>query len=537
MRNVCIISSIAFRQIRDIIPTNTNELENFEIQYEFTADERLDRENGEVIIDEKIFQFRSDGFQNIENASENSNPPENHVHDLLMVAPAEDSPQNILYALNDDCLLAIFNELGTRDLYIAANTCQQFNGIAERAFKSKYTRQDFSPMDDLCTIWSKLSLYHVELFVRAFGTGVRTVNVAASSGSNLNKEIVLRMCVEHCPIIETLNLRGVHLNACIEKDIRCLLPRLKILTLDLIEPCALGDLFVGDWPLEKLEIDGLPDWDTVKIKMPKLIELYVLSTKKIFDTRDYITERFPKQCLSGNPQIRKLTFKNYCFRANVFDLLPAYLPCCKEIAFSFCRVDENERHKCTWTEWHKLNSITALQLYSFNIPTREIMTTLAMNKVPLKSLRIYIDETEADRFAFEHITPFKQLEKIIFDVFSLDININRLTRRLDNLSEVIMNCIVLNSEKMQTISKWLRQIERPLNFSIEIRARCMPAYIPRSEFDEITDLLRARPGIDFRLTLGKYVDCVCIIFITTYRIFALLKICLFPRIHRVPMTI
>lgn len=81
--------------------------------------------SGTLIIDGNEYQFKLSGaklhpnpenFEEITKLHNKSTQIARYLNDKLMMAPAEDSPQNIVNALIDDCLLQIFNELKAYDL-------------------------------------------------------------------------------------------------------------------------------------------------------------------------------------------------------------------------------------------------------------------------------------------------------------------------------------------------------------------------------------------------------------------------------------
>lgn len=478
--------------IREIVCNDR--LENLEIHCVVMNGKRLDCENA-VMMNGKEFVFRFGGFQNILGPhiyDGSSYPFENDVRCDLMYAPAKDSPHNILHELNDDCLLKIFNKYDTQNLYNMASICQRFNDVAKRTFNSRYRRQSFSPIYDLRSIWPKLALFHIEIFLRVFGSGVRILCLGRRRAysripsSNLNKQIVLRMCLKHCPRIETLNMRGARWNACLEEDIRRLWPQLKEIELDL-EQCSIGDLFIGDFPMEKLEIRCSSDWETVVIKMPKLIELSLKADLYC------MTERPLKQILSENPQLRKVKFEGFIFTIAGLELLPRYLPNCEEITFVSCKVDL--KNPATLTERSEFKSLTTLHIgRGCRLPTGQILTSA----VHVKTLSL--PKGVNDSFVLQYIIPLRQLETITFSGDLPDINMYRLTRRLDNLSEIIFKPTLTTAD---AIKKLLRQIVQPLDLSIRIETKYLDENVGKNDCDEITDLLQSCPGIKLMVVIAR----------------------------------
>lgn len=64
--------------------------------------------------------------------------PETEIKNPLLFPPAQESPSNIVNALNDDCFREIFRGLNLKELGIAAEVCVRFKKLAEETFTRKY---------------------------------------------------------------------------------------------------------------------------------------------------------------------------------------------------------------------------------------------------------------------------------------------------------------------------------------------------------------------------------------------------------------
>lgn len=471
---------------------HNDDLKSFEFQYRFITDERLYCDNGEFMIDGKKFLFR----KNDKNVTRNPQPLVVHVNDELMMAPTDDSPQNILHALNDDCLRGIFNQLDVVSLYKAAYVCQRFNGIAKQAFKSRYRQKGFRLMKDAYNKRSALSLFEIDMILQTFGSDVCIFGADAE----LNQEILLRMCVKHCPEIESIDLTGVRWSASIETDIRRLLPRLKKLKLFPVNRCSTGDLFIGDWPLEKLHLAGKFDWETSKINMPNLIEL------SLFAWWEKLTERHLQHSISGNPQLRSVKFELFTISASMFNLLPKYLSDFHEIKFESCRVVMNGETDAPpiLTEWNNIKSLGELHIRcSKGFPTEELLALLAVNGAPLKSLALGMCEEMKinNNFVHKHVAPLKQLETVkVLGQYLPDIDIDRLARDLPKLSKMNFRCRKITANE---IKEFIRRIVQPIDLVIQVQTVMLDSDASESDFDETTDLLQARPGIEFMVEIAR----------------------------------
>lgn len=223
-----------FRHFGQIHQIYTNSSQNFKITYVSITDDLINCEFGEITLEGKSFAFRSIGYdiEDIVIDPSVARRINQYLNDELAVAPAQDSPKNLVNVLSDACLLRIFNELGAFDLINTANVCKRFNHIAKQTFESRYHQIDRSLMHDLRCERSGLgfpmSLYQIELCLKTFGPELLSFDIVGDS----NPEIILRFCVEYCTKIEAFALYKAW-NASIESNLRHLIPRLKQLQLKL----------------------------------------------------------------------------------------------------------------------------------------------------------------------------------------------------------------------------------------------------------------------------------------------------------------
>lgn len=96
-----------------------------------------------------------------------------HGHPLLY-PPAQDSPQNIVNILNDDCLREIFTNLRLSEAVAVACVCKRFNQIAKEVFQWKYTTKQIS-IDSL--MHELPQLMQIECFLGIFGSLITSLKV------------------------------------------------------------------------------------------------------------------------------------------------------------------------------------------------------------------------------------------------------------------------------------------------------------------------------------------------------------------------
>lgn len=471
---------------------------DFIVEFSRIIDVRLNHPMGKIVIGDNEFSFVLCDITHYPNPSHFHQMSAFH-HDLeraarysneeLLKAPAEDSPQSIVNALTDDCLLQIFNELSAYDLSQAANVCQRFNGIAKQVFCSKYHQKPRSLMDDLNN-GGRSSLPKVELCFRTFGSEIRVLHI---NGDDPNPEIVLRMCAAHCTKIKIFRFDGYKWNASIENSIRRMMPCLEWLGLCMsgIEPWAMGDLFVGNWPLMVLQLQASIDWTTTAIQLPNLRGLYLIGGGSS------IKEQFFKRTLLKNPQIIKVGLYNYSISASMFNILPTYLPNCEELILD-CRVGSMDEMGYRLTGWDECKALKSLVLPPLSaMPSEDIFNILAVNEVPLEVLSLQMHARLNEQYLIEYISQLRFLKTIKFHYaidahHDIDFDICRWAWR-----EVVFSGIGI---RINRIKDRLRGIVQPLKITIQ------PSdlfYISNNDCDEITDILEVCPEIGLRIEISR----------------------------------
>lgn len=411
----------------------------------------------------------------------------------LKLAPAQDAPQNIINALNNDCLQHIFDELDMYDLYNVAHTCKHFNTIAKQSFKSRYSQKHRSLIQDLFD--EKLaSLFQVELFLRSFGTELRSLDL--NFESHPNKEIVLRMCIEHCTKITALSMYGCCWPPGLESDVRRLLPRLKKLEIRFtcVDRCPVEDFFIGDLPLEAVHLYANIDWPALTIKLPKLHRLALHG--------DFVlSEQLIQQCALESPQIHEIEFIPRSISASGLSRLPTYLPSCHKLKL-ICGADVDAT--ASFVEWQHFNSLKSLELALNCVAIEKILTSLAMGEVPLRVLALCSRPWSTDDDLFKLMTPFQHVEQIKFhNLMTSDtaIDIHRLAQSLKVLSEVTFSsCDRLTTNRIQS---FLRRIVKPLRLSVRIKPYIHPLKMPEEDCKEINELVKARPEMKFTVEIPE----------------------------------
>lgn len=119
----------------------------------------------------------------------------NQVADMLFNPPDQDSPLNILNALNDHCLFKIFEEnaLEMSDLGAIGRVCKRFYRIAQRIYSRKYRNatNDDRRFGMLCRFYDHFY---------CFGSTITSLNLTRLH----HQPAVLGMLAEHCPNLVSL---------------------------------------------------------------------------------------------------------------------------------------------------------------------------------------------------------------------------------------------------------------------------------------------------------------------------------------------
>lgn len=154
-------------------------------------------------------------------------PPNQAPIRIPSPAPPDQEPEPFsLYALNDSCLLEIFNQpaISLMDLTALANTCTRFLDLARSAFPLKYERTV-----DINGIFDGIELWRADEYFKAFGDLLTTLDV--SNVRNVRNDIVLRFALAHCLRLTHLVCKAHHIRTIMalrplmtalhELDLRC----------------------------------------------------------------------------------------------------------------------------------------------------------------------------------------------------------------------------------------------------------------------------------------------------------------------------
>lgn len=120
---------------------------------------------------------------------------------MLFQPEVDESPKNILNALNEYCLREILVRLGLIDLCSVAKTCKSLHQIVEKVFESKYKNKCI----DLCDLVQNGKTTLVEYLLGNFGSSITSINL--DDGLGVQCDAVVQ-CDQHCKNIKSLCFYG-----------------------------------------------------------------------------------------------------------------------------------------------------------------------------------------------------------------------------------------------------------------------------------------------------------------------------------------
>lgn len=341
----------------------------------------------------------------------------------LMVVPDEHSPDNILNALNDDCIrniieTCIFDAVG---LYELAKVCTRFQYIAQQIFETKYRQHSW--FYRTLTFWQPLSL--IEDFYRIFGGSI----IELDFGQRYNSDIVNGIVDKYCPKLESVKCELNEQQSC--KEIRLLANRVKRLHIKWprYETLDLTGIFDRCTNLEFLSIYNadaklmLP-----RIKLPSLIHFRVMNAQF---GNSVMIKGFFKQ----NSQLKRLNLHNVCLSFGMEHIL-RMLPDLETICFNYTWQDFRcDNYDC----FEQLTKLKVLRTLIDTNETLAILNAIARYRIELDSLRFHLI---ADSVEIENaVCQMKSLQCLEIECVRGDNDLRRYVQELPELIELKVNII------------------------------------------------------------------------------------------------
>lgn len=397
--------------------------------------------------------------------------------------PDQQSPLNIMNALNDDCLMEIFEWLHKRDLYTMASVCKRFRPVAVRVFRTTYKDDQFGL--DRC--WWPLSLFVDRL--RIFGP----TNVEVPR--RLNTNIAFRAVVEYCPDLKEIDIDDSDLEPQSRTLLRSFLPKLRkiavpALTFQIANSC--GNI---DWQLEELQISA--QFDSVaampNIHIPTLKKL-VFENVHESDGPSYILE-----FLARNVQVKSLELNRISFNQDQWCMLSEHAPNVEQLTIRDAYIQRAHNRVSGVFKY-----LTVCELDSCK--PGECFVEL-LNGAPLKRLKLtgfveYIGASETiNRICrLTTITSLWLGKRTSVEFMHLEItddDLLQLTRSLFCLQEL---CIHEGQFTLGCINRVLNESSKIVKLDIFLSGNTV-VYSEPSVLDDISAKIAARPD------LHVYIHC------------------------------
>lgn len=313
-----------------------------------------------------------------------------HIAEPLQTVPDLQSPQNILHALNDDCLRAIFerSELDIDDLCAIANSCQRFHTVAADIFQHKYRGQHKAFIDTM--LYRAAPLWQWDEYFHAFGGSLESIDI---KNQCRNGAILLHFIAKNCPNIKQITCQLIDRKSAVE--LRGLFARLQTLQVTLREKVTFDDIITAhvEYSLERLTI-MTSYLDLTPIKLPQLTELE-LEYKELY-SQDGVSGFFRL-----NDHLTKLHLNKKSYQSATFSTISCLcnLTNLRELALGGSSAEHN--HYSVYTTFRafgQLNELTIANNIQSKFVYESSLKAMRDAKIPLKCLNLTsgVDELNID---------------------------------------------------------------------------------------------------------------------------------------------
>lgn len=243
----------------------------------------------------------------------------------------QDTRNNILTALNEDCLREIFRKFKKlSDFHSVANVCQQFNKISKEVF-SLEMRYETVCFLNIMHSRSEVTLFQIVNFLSNFGSSIVDIEITDDSLEKIPdaSNSLFKLIFEHCKNLRKLNIFGQSIRKEYLPDIFPILPQLEHLEVDLSSQSdmnLLNDILIRCTQLEFLLIGGHHNtqYNLPAINLPNLVKF-----------RAYIWNMSCQEFLRSNPQIADLIIP---YSSQLAKLIVKKLPNIRKLSL---RVDDD----------------------------------------------------------------------------------------------------------------------------------------------------------------------------------------------------
>lgn len=282
------------------------------------------------------------------------------------IAPGHTARVNILEALNEDCLVMIFeqNVFETFNLCVLARTCARFNVAAKRAFRARYKTHHFNLN---ATAWP---LQECELLLRHFGELIESIEVESIGiKAGAYEDIVLGMVAYHWRNVERLRCHRYHLKYLKSRDNR----KLRSYQRDLANGQRML-VYSGVRSPKKL----IP-----YMRLPNLIDLHLDHMDLLDDNGQAL------QVFAEHKQLKRLAMTRVCSPLHVVDIVDL-LPDLEELVIDGCVWNVFDEHRsCDYSSFGRLQSLKSFSMRNCSADAQLKLGALCDGNVQLERLTLH----------------------------------------------------------------------------------------------------------------------------------------------------
>lgn len=258
------------------------------------------------------------------------------INPLLVQLPAQDSPKNIVNALNDHCLCEIFRKTDhLADFDSIANVCKRFNQIAKLLFPSKFHSR-WIGLDDLVfndgtSPFERITLTQFEKFLSNFGSFIvffKFRSFYLEEIPNFEK-LAFNMISTYCKNIRGLDVAITDVLNEIVDEIRPIFSKLTKLHIHFSGHEPVSDFISICTELEELEIEGWPrSFHMPDVALPSLIKFKFRGVVLSEDFQPTL-QRF----LAKNLQIEEIEIFENLVNSEMIQFISDNMPNLKDMKF------------------------------------------------------------------------------------------------------------------------------------------------------------------------------------------------------------
>lgn len=419
------------------------------------------------------------------------------VAEILLQAPDEDSSNNILNALNDDCLLEIFQRLPKLDLWSVAGVCKRFNTIAKRRFALKYQEFRFCCPPEYG--YKRYTLAQVENCLQKFGSLITLISQNDFENYlDCTTDIVLGMIIEYCNKLDEIIICNISNPLEEFNNISTFFARLKKLVIyngyKINESKQIYRLIgqygsnIEELMLDKMKVSSNEDF----LHLSQLMNLKKLT----LDFGGKPIARLMQAFSSKNVPIEDLVING-----EIDDNAIKYISSMKNISVLDITISLSQPMITTdFVQLGQLKNLKKLTLNFMGKPIVHLMQALSSKNVPIEKLDVR--NCKIDNNAVKYICQMKNITKLMLNYVSglVDNHLIEITQHLPNLEEIF----IYPSEDSAISKIGIKNMLKTRNKLAELGLRGSIKKIDKATFKEILGTIRSQSnGNKFRLYIPR----------------------------------